>query len=226
MSFKKAIYASTGLVLGMSGVNTANAAECPIIPINDLAKAVCSSPSKPYSTDTQSRVKFYATTPCPSQNIALNKAFQAVFKGKKDYMPTSDEITPGEVTCTYILDKTVQKALDTTDAIIQLSAELKTIDQVNYLVNIKCPAPTLSQLAHGGVAVKGPNSPYLFYWNSFHEGKHGNLIEKVWRKEPELPKLDGKMNITKDFKVTCKYTYKIGDKETPLVLEGSTPTSK
>jgi len=235
MLYKKAICVGTGLVLVLSSADIVKGGDCPDIPIKELATAACSKESNPYSSGSLSKVKFYATTPCPS-GIGISKTLQAAFKGGKDYTGTLKGSVPGEVACTYKLDKPWQEALNTDHTDLILTASLPTRDHVNYLgaplVGVKCPDLTKSDvdsIKSGKIEVQKTRDPQLTYL--FKVGKLTGAsvmggLKGIFGKAPDLSKISGTMNVTKDYEITCGYTHHTGGKETPLELKGSSRLSK
>ena len=232
MLFKKSLLTGAGLIIGGLGVASANTADCPRIPLNELSTAACSTKQAPYITGKLAKVKFYATTPCPGGAVGLRKWLQS-FKGGKEYTAQSETSNPGEVSCTYKLDESWKKALNTTDAELILSASLPTRAHVNYLevafVGLKCPVLTFPLAKAGTIVSEKKNDPKLTYTFTAQELKGGTALGRLKNfagKTPQVPDLHGKMTITKNFTMTCKYIYHPSKVETVLELEGSSNLGK
>ena len=185
----------------------------------------------PYTTSALSAVKFYATTSCPTA-INIAKRFQSLLKGDKAYTPKEISLTPGNVSCSYSLQKTGwQKALNTSTESLILTASIPTREHANYwrtpLVGVDCPVLTanhLQGLKQGSVEVQKTREPKLTYVFKVmpieKDGVIGHL-QGLFSGSAGLPNLTGKAQIIKDFEVVCHYTHHTGGKENLLELKGT-----
>ncbi len=226
MRLRTVKYLGMALVFGISGLNAAN---CPTLTLADLPTAACSTKQAPYKPSAVGGISYHAKTPCPAGSVGIRKQLQALFKGKKDYVASSEAVVPGEVTCTYTLDQGWKTALSTTDASLVLTAAVSTRDQANLLgVGFagltSCPALKFEDLQGGSVTIqsKQNNVSYTFKVQEATKAGFGAKLKAMVGKAPTLSPLNGTFKVTKPYTSTCRYSYHIGGQEALLELEGST----
>lgn len=209
------------------------AGNCPSITVKDLSKAACSSKSAPFSTGALSEVKFYATTPCPT-GIGIAKKFQSFFKDSdKEYPPKEKDVKPGEAKCTYSLDDTWKRELNTESSELILTVSFPTREHANYwyapMVGMKCPTlskESVSDIKKNKFVLIKERDPKLTYQflvgplvSGGISGSLSGSLSKLTQKTPALSSLQGKPMVSKKFEATCQYTHHTGGKESLLELK-------
>lgn len=199
---------------------------CPILVLDTLQKAVCSTPSNPLSEEPENLVKFYAdqdsSVNC-SGDIGFKKLLQKVFYQDEEYRPVYSQISPGMVSCTYPLDETWKNKLNTDDEVLVLTIALNTKEDVNHVF---CPKLTKDMVTSEALeqtrsieARLFRGKPYKFTVKPIRTSLKGSM-----RKTADTRRaVRGKLRYTKPFELSCHYTYQTGEKAQNLTLIGRSP---
>jgi hypothetical protein len=210
---------------------------CPVLTLDTLPKAACSTTKKPFKEDEDSRISYYNETPpksCKLNFLGLKKMFQKWFKNEKSYHATDESVHAGEATCSYKLDADWKKYLNTEEDFLFLIESVKSPDQANDLF---CPSLTqeditdnLLQQTSGLTFTSRSNIQHEFKV-VFPKAKGGlkgafSGLTKNLKKHTLRDLTQKNLTITKPFHMECTYEYHSGSKPQSFTLIGSTPSEK
>lgn len=205
--------------------------ECPVLNLQTLPKASCSTFENRFVENPNDNVTYYSANSDQScsQGLGFRKMVQGIFKGPKQYPSIGYQVRSfGEVTCTYALSKGYQEVLNTNDSVVVFAAELPSKAHANG--PIICPSLSKELVKDGIFDVTSPkwagSKNYVFKRLPFQTkkglGQGAKNLLTPSSKVPLPPLEKGKVEITKNFEMSCTYKHNSGGKPTQLELIGTT----
>ncbi|WP_032112491.1 hypothetical protein [Candidatus Paracaedibacter symbiosus] len=204
-------------------------ADCPVLDLNTLPNAACSTERAPYKTGPLSKMSYVSHTPCPS-GVGLRKKLQGIFNGPKSYPGQEVSRRSGIVSCIYNLNQDWQKLLGVKNQHLVLQAEIATPNQANYLTFLRCPvlSQTAAELINHNESIeiystRNSNVSYVFKAMQLEPaGTISRFKNYVTRgNNQNLQELGSQLQVKRPFQQRCEYNHKTGGSPLTLILDGT-----